>query len=208
MLDFYLSKREKWLLVVIVVLIVSNFAFWLKGKEVPPPEFLNNQEVESTKEHSASSNLNSAFIMVDIKGAVNRPGVYQLKEGSRVNELIQLAGGFLDNADTTKVNLAQKLRDEAIIYVPTIGENNLIATRNANVTTTVNTNLSTEGRISLNYGTLADFMTLDGIGEAKAQAIIKYREENNGFKSLEELKNVTGIGEKTFEKLKDKIVLY
>ena len=169
-------------------------------------------------------------IKVDIKGAVKKAGVYELDEGSRVSDLIKLAGGLKSNASTKYLNLSKKLTDEMVVKVYT--ENQI---KNMNITYNVReeckcpteditscagssvitngTNIESEdtnvvsSKISLNNGTLEELMTLSGIGEAKAKAIIEYREKNNGFKTIEEIMNVSGIGESAYNKIKDNITL-
>ena len=135
-------------------------------------------------------------IKVDIKGAVNKPGVYEFNKDERVEDAIKKSGGFTEDADTTKINLSEKLEDEMVIIVQSkevVVENNLNAPIN---------NL-----ISINSGTIEELMTLPGIGESKALAIIDYRKENGQYHALDELMNVTGIGESVFAKIKDKICL-
>ena len=126
-------------------------------------------------------------ILVDIKGEVIRPGVYELDQTKRVQDAIQLAGGLTDVADDLSVNLSQKLRDEMVIHIPKKGESTTPSTA------------TTSDLISLSHATVQDLQTLPGIGEAKANAIVAYREEHGSFKTVDELTNVAGIGEKTLE---------
>lgn len=134
-------------------------------------------------------------VIIDVKGEILKPGVYEITSGSRVNDIIQLAGGFTKSADQTKVNLAQKVQDEMIIVIPKIGQ-----------TVDVNTPASNEnGKLRINYATQEEIETLSGIGPSKAQAIIKFREENGFFKTLDDLLEVSGIGDKTIENLKESI---
>ncbi|MFC0473433.1 helix-hairpin-helix domain-containing protein [Halalkalibacter kiskunsagensis] len=137
-------------------------------------------------------------ITVDIKGAIALPGVYELNEGSRVHNVIEMAGGFLSDADELQLNLAQLLQDEMMIYVPTEGEEvqeNL-----------VNSSGNKDGKIAINRVDETTLEQLPGIGPAKAAAIISYREEHGPFKGIEDLQNVSGIGPKSAEKLTDYIV--
>jgi len=145
----------------------------------------------------------SAEIIVDIKGQVKIPGVYPMEEGSRIIDVIEKAGGLLDESETTAVNFSQLLADQMVIYVPKIGENPPIESTNAQES-------SEEGKISrinINEADKEALMTLNGIGDSKAENILTYREENGLFKSIEEIKNVSGIGEATFNNLKDSIVV-
>ncbi|CAM3931417.1 helix-hairpin-helix domain-containing protein [Mesobacillus thioparans] len=140
------------------------------------------------------------IMKADIKGAVAHPGVYEVNEGSRVIDLIELAGGLENEADVTAINFAMYVQDEMSIFVPRIGEevhSSSVPMQNAGGTA--------NGKLDLNSAQSADLQTLPGIGPAKAEAIIEYRETNGPFKAIEDLKEISGIGEKTFEKLKDLI---
>ncbi len=139
-------------------------------------------------------------ILVDIKGAVHNEGVFEAKEGMRVKDVVELAGGFTEDAEHKQVNLAQRVEDEMVIYVPRIGEEDIEMG-------TSSPSQKNDGKVSLNKGTQAEFETLTGVGPSKAAAIIAYREENGSFKQLEDLLQVSGIGEKSFEKIKDNLKL-
>ncbi len=135
-------------------------------------------------------------VIVDVKGAVKNPGVYELKKDSRVEVAIKAAGGVVGKGDITKVNLAEKLTDEMVVYVPVIGENmeiHSVATSSEEKKSSV---------VNLNKATETDLQTLPGIGPAKATAIITYRTEHGDFKTVEELGEVSGFGDKTVERLK------
>ena len=137
-------------------------------------------------------------ILVDIKGEINEPGVYELNLGARVNDVIKLAAGFTDKADETAINLAQKVQDEMIIIVPSeddefIGINHQQSGSNQSE------------KVRINYATQEEIETLPGIGPSKAQAIIQYREENGLFQAIEDLLDISGIGEKTLENMRENI---
>ncbi len=136
----------------------------------------------------------TSTVIVDVKGEVNQPGVYEVDHDARIHEVILLAGGFTDEADEFPVNLAQKVYDEMTIIVPKVGE----ASMNIG-------NQSGDGKVRINFATEEEIESLPGIGPAKAQAIIQYREEHGHFKQIEDLLNVSGIGEKTLENMKDDI---
>ncbi|RSD24155.1 hypothetical protein EJA10_19820 [Mesobacillus subterraneus] len=140
------------------------------------------------------------ILMADIKGAVANPGVYQVQEGDRVVDLIQLAGGLTKEADPATLNFAMHVHDEMVVYVPRMGEQVVEAV-------TQSTGGQPQGKDTVNLNTAGKDVleTLPGIGPSKAEAIIKYRETNGPFKKIEDLKEISGIGEKTFEKLKDLI---
>ncbi len=139
----------------------------------------------------------NSMIVIDIKGAIEKPGVYELKEGSRIYEAIDQAGGLLEGADENSLNFAELLYDEMMVYVPFLEDD-----------VQVNEGVGNNGKIPLNRADQALLEQLPGIGPAKAQAIIAYREENGPFKDVDELLDVSGIGPKSLERLRDYIVLH
>jgi competence protein ComEA len=151
-------------------------------------------------------------VMVDIKGAVKHPGVFSINEGSRVVDALELAGGVTPEADEVQINLAQHVTDEMVIYVPKKGEtlptppmtggNGQASSTGSNSTQTGATPV-----VHLNSANLTDLETLAGIGPSKAQAILDYRTKNGPFHTLDDLKNVTGIGDKSFERIRPQLVL-
>ncbi|MDQ0216801.1 competence protein ComEA [Oikeobacillus pervagus] len=145
------------------------------------------------------------LVMVDVKGAVVKPGMYQGSRDERVYDIIQKAGGFVEDADESKVNFAQKLQDEMIVYVPKVGEEIQGISSPATTTSPSMNGNSEQALININTATSDELQKLPGIGETRAQTIIEYRETNGPFQKIEDLKNISGIGEKTFEKLQDQI---
>ena len=143
------------------------------------------------------------LITVDVKGAVKSPGIYDLPLGSRVHDAVQKAGGLTEEADSKSLNLAQKVSDEALVYVPTKGEE--AASQQAASGTTPST--SKEKKVNLNKASLEELKQVKGLGGKRAQDIIDHREANGKFKSVDELKKVSGIGAKTIEKLKDYVTV-
>lgn len=159
----------------------------------------NNKEIQKKEE-----------IVVEIKGEVVKPDVYSLSLDSRVNELIEKAGGLTEKADINGINRASLLADGECIVIKNIDNKESEEVVDLNSDLGVNNNTSTaaqnkDGIININTATADDFKTLNGIGDSKANAIIDYREQIGKFKSVDEIKNVTGIGEKTLEKIKDKL---
>lgn len=145
-----------------------------------------------------------APILVHVVGAVQQPGVYPLPRESRVQDAIQAAGGFAEEADQKAVNLAARLKDGEKITVPGVDDPVLPAP--AIPESSRSGNLSV-GPVDLNSASLEELQTLPGIGETKAKAIIQYREQNNGFDNIEELQEVDGIGPATFENLKELVTV-
>ncbi|CAM5195731.1 Competence protein ComEA OS=Ureibacillus acetophenoni OX=614649 GN=SAMN05877842_102270 PE=4 SV=1 [Ureibacillus acetophenoni] len=157
--------------------------------------------IEDEVEHSEN-------VIVDIKGAVKYPGVYELTSEDRIIDVIELAGGYTNEADSQFINHAQKLQDEMVIYIPIVGE--VIEEDHPIepiITTTTSNESSLNSLVNINSATEAELTTLPGIGPSKAQAIISYRDEFGRFQTVDELKNVSGIGDKTFEKLKEFITI-
>ena len=143
------------------------------------------------------------LITVDVKGAVKSPGIYDLPVGSRVNDAVQKAGGLTEQADSKSLNLAQKVSDEALVYVPTKGEE--LASQQAGSGAPYST--IKENKVNLNKASLEELKQVKGLGGKRAQDIIDHREANGKFKSVDELKKVSGIGAKTIEKLKDYVTV-
>ena len=159
----------------------------------------NNLVIENS---SLQTNSNNA-IVVEIKGEVMKPDVYTLSEGSIIKDLIEMAGGLTEEADISNINRAKEINNHDLIIIRNINDVNM-------ETEIENNEVSEErddGKISINNSDISKLKEIPGVGEVKANSIILYREKNNGFKSIEELKNVDGIGEKTFEKIKDSIKL-
>ena len=143
------------------------------------------------------------LITVDVKGAVKSPGIYDLPVGSRVHDAVQKAGGLTEEADSKSLNLAQKVSDEALVYVPTKGEE-AVSQQTASGTTS---STSKDKKVNLNKASLEELKQVKGLGRKRAQDIIDHREANGKFKSVDELKKVSGIGAKTIEKLKDYVTV-
>ena len=157
------------------------------------------KEVKEEKEEPLEQDL----ITVDVKGAVKAPGIYDLPVGSRVNDAVQKAGGLTEQADSKSLNLAQKVSDEALVYVPTKGEEAASQQTGSGVASST----SKEKKVNLNKASLEELKQVKGLGGKRAQDIIDHREANGKFKSVDELKKVSGIGAKTIEKLKDYVTV-
>ncbi len=174
------------------------------------------------------NNEKNDLIDVEIKGYVNKPGVYEIENDSVVNDLIIKAGGLTSNADISVINLARNLSNEDVVIIysneeiaemkegstsvkyidkecvcPIIDNSALF---NKVITNAEGIIIDT-GKVSLNSATIEELMTLPGIGESKAKLIIEYRSNNKGFKEIEEIKNVKGIGSSIYEKIKDYLTL-
>ncbi len=149
--------------------------------------------------------VKSDDILVDVKGAIKNPGVYHLNSESRVQDAIVKAGGFADDADPNAINLAQKLKDEGIVYVATRGENKSIT--DISVSKSEERSVSDNKKVNLNRANQEDLTKIPGVGPKKAQEIIAERDKLGGFKKIEDLLNISGIGQKTLDKIKDDITV-
>ncbi len=191
----------------------------------------SNNKVMVSKKEESSKEEKKGTVFVDVKGAVNAPGVYEIEEGKRIIDAINLAGGLSDNANTVNINLSKKVNDEMYIIVYTKNEiynynkknnsasevtcaSNECVCPDANNdaciskgSTNKNNNAKVSGKVSINTASKEELMTLSGVGESKANAIISYRQDNGNFNALEDIKNVSGIGDALYEKIKDNISL-
>lgn len=174
-------------------------------KEEEPPVFAAEEMKDGAGGASAETKT-PAVVKVDVKGAVKSPGVFTAKAGERVIDLVAKAGSFTENADKNKVNLAQLVEDQMVIYVPQIGEDAVSSGMPAEGTA-AGSQGAEQDKINLNTAAEADLDALPGIGPAKATAIIEYREKSGPFQTIEDLKNISGIGDKTFEKLQESITV-
>lgn len=167
-----------------------------------------NQDDEKNKEVS-SNDLSIEDKKVYISGEVKNSGVYDIKDGDRLDDLVKRAGGFTEKADINAINLALKLEDQMKIYIPNIDENQNINADNTNLAVgeVTSTNPKSQGqKININLANKEELMTLPNIGEKRAQAILDYRQDNK-FTKIEDIKNVSGIGDKYFEAMKDLITV-
>lgn len=173
-------------------------------------EDISHQSTEnsdtSVKESSSENEDQAAEVVVYVCGEVNDSGVYHLPNKSRVCDAIESAGGMTDDAGRDFWNLASEVYDGQMIYVPTKEE---VESGNVPKPDTENTDVSSgdSSKININTASKEELMTLTGIGESKADNIIKYRQENGSFSAVEDLTNVSGIGESIFNKIKDSITV-
>lgn len=192
--------------------LLFGISQYISSKQEDPPPFRDQAKDASNaiSSKTESEKTNSEEIVVDVKGAVMKPGIYHLKNNARLQDVLELAGGTLPTADLNQVNLALKLKDEMVVYIPVKGEEvgTKIISQTAGSGITTNPSNQTSSKININTADEAQLMELDGIGATRAKAIIEYRQQNGPFQKIEDLMNVSGIGEKTFEKLKEKISVH
>ena len=204
--DEWKEKWESWSLTVkgaviggVLLLLVGAGGLFSKKEEAV--EEVTVVETTMLAEKTEVSTTQEVVIFVDIKGAVKNPGVYQMKAGDRVKDALDAAGGLTDEADSQKVNLAQRVEDQMVIVVPKVGEE--VTEIPAGVTSK---EAAKDGKVNINTATVEELKTLKGVGEKKAEAIIEYRKKNGSFKTKEDLMKVRGIGKKLFESFQERIV--
>ena len=207
-----IEKIKEYKIIVICTglgLLVGGFFLLKPAPQTPVKETSLQAEVaavskdSSTEKEEKAESVEQDLITVDVKGAVKSPGIYDLPVGSRVNDAVQKAGGLTEQADSKSLNLAQKVSDEALVYVPTKGEES--ASQQTGSGTASST--SKEKKVNINKASLEEIKQVKGLGGKRAQDIIDHREANGKFKSVDELKKVSGIGAKTIEKLKDYVTV-
>lgn len=167
--------------------------------------FVEDSSSEADNINENNNTLEEKTIVVEIKGEINKPAVYRLKEGTIIEELINEAGGLSENADISKINRAKEVKDHECISIPNKNE---MVTQNASNGSNNSSNEINSSRpdlINLNTATEEELQKLTGIGPAKSKDIISYREKNGEFKDIEEIKKVKGISDGTFEKIKESI---
>ncbi|MEK4340189.1 helix-hairpin-helix domain-containing protein [Brevibacillus sp. FSL K6-6036] len=173
---------------------------------------------------SASSNVSGRtgasppLLYVDVKGKVKHPGLYALEPGARVADAIEKAGGTLPDGDVERINLAEKLTDGSAILIPVKGAASACSQQDVASAVSPSASASASGSgsgsaspsaagkgVNVNTATLEELMTLPGVGESRAKAILEYRTKKGGFRSPDELKQISGIGAKIYERMKDQI---
>ncbi|HEL2411625.1 TPA: helix-hairpin-helix domain-containing protein [Streptococcus suis] len=203
-------KEYKWQIALPAVagLLMATFLIFsqpAKSDQTGLTDFPQTEQTSSSQkqleEVSIEASEELSQLVVDVKGAVVKPGLYTLEADARVNDAVEAAGGLTSQADPKSINLAQKLSDEAVVYVASKDENISVV-----ASTTASSAMSQEEKntslVNLNTATEADLQTISGIGAKRATDIIAYREANGGFKSVDDLNNVSGIGDKTMESIR------
>lgn len=236
-MTFKYRYRKQILIGIIIIFFLaiggaSLYIYLPKKKPVKDKEIVITKKKEN-KSNNKIINLKNkeevdSKIMVDVKGYVANPGIYTLNEGSRVIDAINAAGGAVNNADTSVLNLSKKLTDEMVIIVYSYQEVekfkevkeeekivqsacekgvNDIHNDACIINEIKEDKTESNSLISINTATIEELMSLDGVGESKAKAIVEYREKNGPFEQIEDLLNVSGIGDSLLAKIKENITL-
>ncbi len=224
------NRKKVGIIAILIIVIVTCFITYSKfgfkelkkndtedifieeetGRENSQEEYsINKSKTKDADSKAVVATLKDKIIVVEIKGEVKKPDVYELDENSIVKDLIDKAGGLTENADLTNINRAKKLQSHELIYIGNKNDAQLNK-GNPSIAELGNSSAvkgSSNGIVNINTADTEELKTLNGIGDAKAKNIIDYREQNGGFKSIEDLKNVTGIGDKMFEKIREQVTV-
>lgn len=213
--------KNKHIIILSIVFVTTLLFFLFKDYKKNNVSAEIEDKIVKNENQEASND-----IVVDIKGAVKKEGVYKTSSNKRVIDVIKQAGGLKKDANTNYINLSARLKDEMVIWVYTNSEikklklennsaNYMIKSCNCpvvdNTTCLPNkkddSNKKTNGLVNINTASLDKILTIKGIGETKAKSIIEYRDKNGKFKTIEDIKNVTGIGESLYSKIKESITV-
>jgi competence protein ComEA len=198
----WLQKYRGYILITLIYLLISGGMVLFLRRPAPPAMVITTPMATPIPEPTLTPT--TAPLRVYVTGAVINPDVYQMEEGCIIRDAIVAAGGSTADADLSRINLAQQVCDQQQIYVPRLGEENpppVISPSTATGGT------QTTGKVNINTATAEELDTLPGIGPAIAQRIIEYRQTSGPFQSIEEIKKVSGIGDKLFEQLKELITV-
>lgn len=193
------NKRKIILITIIIVILII-----IVGVLMPKINQEENYEELDVFETTGEQMINEEKIeeinkiKIHILGQVNYNGILELEEGSRIDDAIKQAGGITDQADISKINLAYKLLDGQKLYIPSITDEEIEY---------ILENEKIEEKININTATQTELETLPGVGPSLALKILNYRKENGKFKTIEEIQNVSGVGENKYEEIKEKITI-
>jgi competence protein ComEA len=194
-----LSRGEIAGLIVVLVLLLGGAGLWY-ARSLPKPVAIEASTAPAAAQPVASTSPTPVPLIVDVAGAVHRPGVYEFVEGDRIVDAIERAGGPLPKADLSLLNLAAPLTDGTQILVPKEG----VTAPGAPIGSGTG---STGGLININSATAVELEALSGIGEVLAATIVEYRTENGPFASVDDLLDVSGIGPATLEEIRDQVTV-
>lgn len=204
-----MESKTKLIIFGIIILFIGIIGIIFNQiSSIENPDEINLLEESLVVQEGSENTVEELnLIKVHITGEVINEGMIELKEGDRIDDAIKKAGGITDKADLSKVNLAYELLDGQKVYIPSINDNKeeyLFIDAGENVLEDENVQ---NGKININTADSSLLQTINGVGESLAGKIIDYREKNGKFKNIEDLKNVSGVGDKKFEDLKDKIIV-
>ena len=202
-----LNKKQKIIIIAITIFMLLFIGFYIINK-ANNSEYIELEIDENTVIENVILNeeieKKEQEIIIHVTGAVKNQGIVQIKEGARISDVIDAAGGTTEEADLSKINLAYEVEDGQKIYVPNINDKKDVESITEEAGENVLEN-NKNGKVNINTASQTELETLGGVGPSTALKIIKYREENGDFEKIEDIKNVQGVGEAKFESLKDNI---
>ena len=207
MIDFFKQRK----IIIIICILVIIFIGWKFYNSSSNTNIENNDFiVNDTKDEKKNDNEEEEIMAVHVTGEVKNPGVVKIKEGSRIEDIIEAAGGLTENADITNVNLAYVVEDGMKIRVPSNNDENatedyITEDSGKGVIMSEESSNSSNLIVNINTANEAELEQLPGIGPSISSKIVEYRNKNGKFKSIEDIKNVTGIGDSKFDKIKEYI---
>ncbi|QIT59073.1 competence protein ComEA [Enterococcus faecium] len=192
--------------------LLSNLLFHREPEEIAAKEILSpfssSEENQLPEGNTVEEDARPKVMYTDIKGSVKEPGIYSFSSEERIYDVLKRAGGLLEEADSDRINFSAKIEDQQVLYIPAVGEEppehlNQSASPEGKQSTA-----DTEpSKININTASPSELQQIPGIGSVKAQEIIRFREENGSFQKVEDLQEISGIGEKTVEKLKNFVTI-
>ncbi|WKV08777.1 helix-hairpin-helix domain-containing protein [Thermoanaerobacterium sp. CMT5567-10] len=203
---FKLTKNQQYGIIILLVVVLFTTGYFIfeknknNGSNIDMSLKSTDSVLNADNTNEMVSNEKPKEIKVYVTGLVKSPGVYTMKDGDRIDDAIKLAGGALEGADLSNINLAEKVKDEQMIKIPKVGED-------SSSTGGISDVKKADGKININKATKEELDTLPGIGEVTAQRIIDFREQHGNFQKIEDIMNVSRIGPKLFEQIKDKITV-
>ncbi len=211
--DFFNQWKVYIISAIVSFILLAGFIFWRQDHQLQNNKVNNNDAsfkqlntdnndiklVEGQNKDGDKRTKNKGPVYVDIKGAIKHPNVYKMSSADRVIDLLNKAE-LLEDADVSQINLSEKLTDQKMIYIPHKGQKNIESQLGTNKSQVNQSNTSV--KVNLNTASASELMSVPGVGQTKANAIIEHRNQQGAFQDIEELKKVKGFGSKTFEKLK------
>ena len=192
--NYLYYNRKELITILICFIIFISYIIFKNNDNNEIVEVINNIEKEKVEEK----------IIIDIKGEVNIPGTYEFNINERIQDAIKKSGGLTSKADVSSINLSEKLSDEMLIVIPSIDDKQIID-NNIKIENVIEETSKKDSKISINNASINELMKINGIGKAKAEAIVNYRKNNGTFKDIKDIIKVSGIGNSTYEKIKDYI---
>lgn len=211
-----LNKKQKTTILIIAIIVAIGMIYFIYNKNQIRSDINLESEIliSNTSENKTNVEIQEDLVIIHITGSVKNPGIVKLKDGSRIEDAIEAAGGLTENADITNVNLAYVLDDGVKIRIPSItdeknGDEQILEEGSGeNIIEETNMTLGASTKeVNINKATETELQSLPGIGASLASRIIEYRNQNGKFSKIEDIKNVNGIGDSKYDNIKDFITV-